>query len=68
MPDYFGIHWYLENDPSAALAMHYLKSSPMSGAEISFLLGYEDPNSFVRAFSGWTGTTPESARREMALV
>ena len=56
------------DDTREALAMHYLKSSLMSGAEISFLLGYEDPNSFFRAFSGWTGTTPESARREMALV
>jgi AraC-like DNA-binding protein len=56
------------DDTREALAMHYLKSSPISGAEISFLLGYEDPNSFFRAFSGWTGTTPESARREMALV
>ncbi len=34
----------------------------MSGAEISFLLGFEDPNSFVRAFQGWTGRTPQAAR------
>jgi len=49
-----------------ALARHYLKTSAMTGAEISFLLGYEDPNSFVRAFSQWTGTTPERARRDLA--
>ena len=36
--------------------------------DIYSLIKYEDPNSFFRAFSGWTGTTPESARREMALV
>ena len=44
------------------LARHYLASSSMSGAEISFLLGFEDPNSFFRAFHAWTGETPEQAR------
>jgi AraC-like DNA-binding protein len=44
------------------LAKHYLGHSAMSGAEISFLLGYEDPNSFFRAFQQWTGQTPERAR------
>lgn len=44
------------------LARHYLSSSSMSGAEISFLLGFEDPNSFFRAFHAWTGETPEQAR------
>ena len=44
------------------LARHYLGSSAMSGAEISFLLGYEDPNSFFRAFHAWTGETPEQVR------
>jgi AraC-like DNA-binding protein len=47
---------------ASALAVHYLKTSSMSGAEISFLLGFEDPNSFVRAFLTWTGNTPESVR------
>jgi AraC-like DNA-binding protein len=44
------------------LAKHYLKTSQLTGAEISFLLGYEDPNSFFRAFHTWTGETPEQAR------
>jgi AraC-like DNA-binding protein len=47
------------------LARHYLKSSDMTGAEISFLLGFEDPNSFFRAFHVWTGETPEQARGAM---
>ena len=34
----------------------------MTGAEISVMLGYEDPNSFFRAFHAWTGETPEQAR------
>ena len=44
------------------LAIHYLKHSGMSGAEIAFLLGFEDPNSFFRAFHRWTGETPERMR------
>jgi AraC-like DNA-binding protein len=47
------------------LARHYLRSSQMSRAEISFLLGSEDPNSFFRAFHSWTGETPEQARAAM---
>ncbi len=50
------------------LARHYLGSSEMSGAEISFLLGFEDPNSFFRAFHAWTGETPEQARTAMLGV
>lgn len=45
-----------------ALAHHYLQNSVMSGAEIAFLLGFEDPNSFIRAFQGWTGKTPQAVR------
>jgi AraC-like DNA-binding protein len=44
------------------LAMHYLRNSDISGAEISFLLGFDDPNSFVRAFHTWTGETPGRVR------
>lgn len=48
-----------------SLAKHYLRSTTMAGAEIAFLLGYEEPSSFVRAFQAWTGTSPERARREL---
>lgn len=47
------------------LARHYLGTTAMPGAEIAFLLGFEDPNSFGRAFQDWTGTTPERARAEL---
>jgi len=49
------------------LAKHYLGNSTMSGSEISFLLGYEDPNSFFRAFQQWTGQSPERARKMLQL-
>jgi AraC-like DNA-binding protein len=45
------------------LARHYLAQTQLPHAEIAFLLGFEDPNSFFRAFQGWTGTTPERWRQ-----
>ena len=46
----------------ARLADSYLSKTALSGPEIAFLLGYDDPNSFIRAFHIWTGTTPEAHR------
>lgn len=40
------------------LAHHYLRYSTVELNEAEFLLGYEDSNSFFRAFQGWEGTTP----------
>jgi AraC-like DNA-binding protein len=40
------------------MAHHYLKHSAVELNEAAFLLGYEDSNSFFRAFHGWEGTTP----------
>lgn len=37
------------------LAKHYIKNTDMSTDDISFLLGYQELNSFLRAFSIWTG-------------
>ena len=54
------------NETREALARHYLESSVLPAAEISFLLGYADPNSFYRAFHAWTGTTPETLRTRAA--
>ena len=45
------------------LARHYLQNPDICSAEISFLLGFDDPNSFYRAFHLWTGKTPEQVRR-----
>ena len=53
------------NKTREKLARHYLTNSSYSGAQISFLLGFEDPNSFVRAFRSWTGETPEKVRAEV---
>jgi len=53
----------LVNDTRETLARHYLAHTELSSAEIGFLLGFEDPNSFFRAFHDWTGTTPEAVRQ-----
>ena len=40
------------------LAHQYLRHSPAELHEVAYLLGYEDPNSFIRAFHDWEGTSP----------
>jgi AraC-like DNA-binding protein len=46
-----------------AVARHYLEATTLPAAEIALLLGYDEPNSFSRAFKTWTGTTPDTVRR-----
>ena len=49
-------------DVREGLARHYLTQSTLSLTEIAFLLGYDNPNSFHRAFNRWTGHTPLGVR------
>src|SRR3984957_3769708 len=42
------------------LARHYLNNSLLELNETAYLLGYEDSNSFVRAFRTWEGVPPAS--------
>jgi AraC-like DNA-binding protein len=48
------------------LARHYLRRGNLRTGEIAYLLGYDDTNSFYRAFRSWTGTTPETLRMAIA--
>lgn len=50
-----------------SLARHYLERTSLPTTDISFLLGYDEPNSFARAFKTWTGLTPGAARTRRAL-
>jgi AraC-like DNA-binding protein len=45
------------------LAQHYLSRTDISAGEISWLLGFQESNSFIRAFRSWTGTTPAAYRQ-----
>lgn len=45
------------------LAHHYLKHSGVEFNEVAYLLGYEDSNSFYRAFQDWEGLSPTEWRR-----
>lgn len=48
----------------AELADHYLEKSQMSLGEISFLLGFQESNSFIRAYSSWKGVSPGHFREQ----
>jgi AraC-like DNA-binding protein len=46
------------------LARHYLNNSVLELNETAYLLGYEDGNSFVRAFRNWEGIPPARWREK----
>jgi AraC-like DNA-binding protein len=45
-------------------ARRLLTSTDLEPGEIAFLLGFEELNSFTRAFQGWEGATPVRWRVE----
>ena len=55
----------LISDARRELARYYLLQPALELAEVACLLGYEDSNSFFRAFREWEGTTPSEWRRQV---
>lgn len=53
------------NHTRELLARHYLKSSDMISDDIAYLLGYQDLNSFIRAFHMWTGMTISEYKKKI---
>jgi AraC-like DNA-binding protein len=51
-------------DARHQLARHYLNNSVLELNEAAYLLGYNDANSFVRAFRTWEGIPPARWREE----
>jgi AraC-like DNA-binding protein len=45
-------------------ARRLLANTDLEAADVAFLLGFDEPNSFVRAFRGWEGRTPTGFRGE----
>lgn len=52
----------LVQETRSELARQYLSDRKLELAEVAFLLGYDDPNSFIRAFQSWEGTSPGAWR------
>lgn len=43
------------NNTREMLALHYIRNTDISTNDIAYLLGYQELNSFLRAFTAWTG-------------
>lgn len=49
------------------LAKNYIQNTDLSSEDIAYLLGYQDINSFFRAFSLWTGKSVTAYKQEISL-
>jgi len=53
------------NNTREVLALHYINNTDMTTNDIAFLLGYAELNSFLRAFSIWTGKSVSEYRERL---
>ena len=52
------------NGTRELLAKNYIRNTDMASEDIAFLLGYQELNSFLRAFNVWTGMSVGEYRRQ----
>ncbi len=53
------------NSTREVLALNYLQNTDMTTSDIAYLLGYQEFNSFLRAFSIWKGMSISEYREKM---
>ncbi len=53
----------IKNQLRQDTALHYLGKQGLSIEEIAHRAGFSESSAFIRAFKGWTGTTPYSYRK-----
>lgn len=51
------------NSTRETLALHYVNNTEMTANDIAYLLGYAELNSFLRAFTVWTGRSLTDYRK-----
>lgn len=53
----------LKNQVRRDTALHYLSKRGLSVEDIAYRAGFSEASAFIRAFKGWTGTTPYAYRK-----
>lgn len=53
------------NQTRELLAKHYIRDTGMNSSDIAYLLGYQEHNSLLRAFSHWTGMSITEYRKTL---
>ena len=53
------------NNTREILALHYIKHTDMNVNDIAYLLGYMETNSFLRAFTVWTGMSFKEYKKKL---
>jgi AraC-like DNA-binding protein len=48
----------LLDEVRSEFAKRYLAKGTVSASEVAFLIGFQSPTAFFRAFKRWTGATP----------
>ena len=54
----------IDREIRRSLALQYLRATELPIKKIAYLVGYEDPANFTRAFQMWTRRSPRQSRRQ----